>query len=55
MGARKKLNQANFAGCLLIAAFAGGLTGSWWVFIITAAILLALNLHSGDIRLGKRR
>ena len=39
MGAREKLNQASFAGSLLIAAFAGGLTGSWWVFIITAAIL----------------
>ena len=55
MGAREKLNEAYFIGSLLFAAVAGGLTGSWWVFIITTTILLALNLHSGDIRPGKRR
>ena len=31
------------------------IAGSWSVFIITAAILLVLNLHAGDIRPNRRR
>ncbi len=50
MGAREKLNSAYIGGSLLIAAIVGAVTDSWFVFMLTAAILLALNVHSGDIR-----
>jgi len=50
MGAREKLNAAYIGGSLLLAAIAGALTDSGLVFLIAAAVLLALNLHSGDIR-----
>ena len=55
MGAREKLNEAYVIGSLFLAAVAGSIAGSWLVFIITAAILLALNLHAGDIRPSGRR
>lgn len=54
MGARQKLNSAFVGGSVLIGAGVGCAAGSWLVFGVTAAILLALNLHAGDIR-GKRR
>ena len=50
MGAKRKLNAAYVAGSLLAAAVVGGLTGSGWAFIVTAIVLVALNVHSGDIR-----
>jgi hypothetical protein len=50
MGAKRKLNQAYVTGSLVIAAIAGGATGSWWVFILTAAILLATEVDAGNIR-----
>ena len=55
VGAREKLNEAYVIGSLLLAAIAGWISGSWLVFIIAAVILLALNLHAGDIRPSKRR
>ena len=55
MGAREKLNEAYVIGSLFLAAVAGSIAGSWLVFIIAAAILLALNLHAGDIRPSGRR
>ena len=50
MGAKQKLNNAYFTGSLLLAGFVGWAAGSWWVFLITALLLLALNLCNGDIR-----
>jgi len=55
MGARQKLNSGYIGGSLLVAVFAGLGFDSAWVFLITATVLLALNLHSGDIRPGKGR
>ena len=55
MGAREKLNSAYVIGSLILAAVAGSIGGSWLVFFIAAGILLALNLHAGDIRPSKRR
>ena len=50
MGAREKLNAAYISGSLVLAALVGAMTESWTVFFMTAVILLALNVHSGDIR-----
>ena len=47
MGARQKLNQAFVTGSLITAAVVGFLAQSWWAFMVTAAILLVLNLHKG--------
>ena len=50
MSARHKLNQAYVHGALVFAAVIGAVCGSWVVFWVTAAILVGLSLHSGDIR-----
>lgn len=54
MGARQKLNSGFITGSLAVAAGAGWVAGSWAVFLLAATVLLGLNLHSGDIRPGKR-
>ena len=54
MGARQKLNQAFATGSLITAAVVGFLAQSWWVFMVTAAILLVVNLNAGDIRPRRR-
>jgi hypothetical protein len=53
MTARGKLNRAFFNGSLLLSVGVGVLTGSWWIFGLTLAGLLALNLASDEIRLHK--
>jgi len=55
MGARNKLNSASVHGALAVAALVGAVTGSWGVFLLASAVLVATSLHSGDIRLGQRR
>lgn len=55
MSARHKLNQANVNGTLVIAGVVGAATESWTLFVILVAILVALSVHSGDIRLSSRR
>ena len=55
MGARQKLNQAYFNGAAVVAAGIGLLTESWTVFWIALVALLALSLHGGEIRPGRRR
>jgi hypothetical protein len=55
MGAREKLNGAHICGILLLAAMAGSATGSLAVFFIAAVVLLALAVHTGDIRPTKHR
>ena len=50
MNARKKLNAAYLGGSLAAASAIGWLTGSWGIFAILLAVLIALNLLGGDIR-----
>jgi hypothetical protein len=55
MGARRKLNEAHVVGSLGLAGFLGFVTGSWLVFAMAGASLLAASLATGDIRPGKGR
>ena len=50
MGAKKKLNAANFLGALFVASLVAGVTGSWSAFWISLAALLFAGLVAGDIR-----
>lgn len=50
MGAKKKLNSANVVGAVAVAAVMGAFFGSWAVFAISAAVLIASALYNGDIR-----
>ncbi len=50
MGARQKLNHAHATGILVFSAVLGAATGSWLVFLITAALGAAVSLQNGDIR-----
>jgi hypothetical protein len=54
VGARKKLNGAFICGSLGAAAIAGLLTQSVAVFLIVAAVLVGLNLYTGEIRPNKK-
>jgi hypothetical protein len=55
VGARSKLNGAYLNGALLIAGTAGILSGSWSIFGIALAGLLASSIISGSIRLPSSR
>ncbi len=55
MGARQKLNGSYFLGSLLTSGAVGCLMDSWVILVISLVILVVLNLHSGEIRLRKRR
>ena len=55
VSARHKLNAASVHGSTLIAALIGWLFGSWLVFLLAVAVLIATSLHAGDIRPGQRR
>ena len=50
MSARTKLNAIAVYGAVIVAAIAGGLAGSWTVFLIVFALVVAGGLHSGEIR-----
>jgi hypothetical protein len=50
MGAKKKLNAANFMGAFLIAGILGLVTNSLAVFLLVGAALLAAGWMAGDIR-----
>ncbi len=52
MNARTKLNSSYINGCLLFAALVGWLTDSFWIFVITATVLICGAIHATDIRLG---
>ena len=55
-GVRSTLNQMYATGSLILAAFIGLVYNSWLAFGSAAAILLALNIVGGHIRLaGFRR
>ncbi len=51
MNARIKLNTSYVYGCLIFAALAGWLSGSFMIFLLTSTVLLAGAFYSGDIRL----
>lgn len=50
MGARQRLNSLNLLAVLTISAVIGGFVQSWFLFLISAAVLAAILIHSGDIR-----
>ncbi|MBI1314469.1 hypothetical protein GC176_24515 [bacterium] len=52
--ARHKLNAAYIHGALLIAALLTAVTESWTVFILSASVLTATSILSGEIRLKSR-
>lgn len=54
MPAREKLNVAYLHGSLALAGLAGWTCGSWAVFAVAFAVLLAGNLLAGEIRPTKR-
>ena len=54
LGARAKLNLAYFQGALIVAAIVGGAFHSWWVFGITAMVLIGGQIAVGEIRLKQK-
>ncbi len=50
MNARKKLNQANVNGALLLALVVGWLFQSLSAFVVAALFFAASALYAGDIR-----
>jgi hypothetical protein len=54
MGARHKLNSAAVNGALIIGGLVGAISGSWLVFGVCAAVLVATSIYNGNIR-GRRR
>jgi len=55
MGARKKLNQANVNGALVIGAVVGLATQSWLVFALATTFVILGGFYAGDIRGGGGR
>ena len=51
MGARTKLNGANVLGAGFVAGLIGALFQSWIVFLIVFAIIAAVAMHDGSIRI----
>ncbi len=51
MGARQKLNAANFNGCLLLSAIFGTATESWLVFFMLMVIFVGFAYHQRSIRI----
>jgi len=51
MGARQKLNAANFNGCLLVATFFGAATESWGVFFVLLLVFIGFAVHEKSIRI----
>ncbi len=51
MSARTKLNGIIFGGVLIFAGLLGGITSSWLVFAIVAAIGTGVMIHAGEVRL----
>ena len=51
MGARKKLNAANFNGCLLISGLFGAAAESWLVFFMLMIVFVGFAYHQRSIRI----
>jgi hypothetical protein len=54
MGARDKLNSFWVVVIVLVAAFIGAVNGSWLVFFVALAVLVAIAVGEGGIRPGRR-
>ena len=50
MSAKHKLNAAAFNGAMLFALVAGGLSGSWGVFLVVLALMVVSAMVARDIR-----
>ena len=50
MTAKHKLNAAHVNGALVTAAVFGIASGSFFVFLLVAALLVAGSMHDGSIR-----
>ena len=50
MGARQRLNSFYLFAVLIVAALIGGTVQSWSLFLISAAVMILLLIHGGDIR-----
>ncbi len=56
MGARTKLNNVHVGGSIVLAGLVGIVTGSWLIFAVTGATLIASGVYLGNIRPnGKKR
>ena len=55
LSARKKLNAIYAGSSVAVAAIIGALAGSWVVFAVAVAVLIACSLAGDDIRPNKRR
>jgi len=51
MGARQKLNAANFNGCLLMAGIFGAAAESWLVFLMLFVVFIGFAYHQRSIRI----
>ena len=49
------MNEFNVLGSLGAAAVFGILTGSWMVFLVAGALMIAAGVCNGDIRTGRGR
>ena len=54
MNARNKLNADALQGAFLVAGIGGVLAGSWRLFFLLFALLIAVMVISGEIRLKPR-
>jgi len=50
LGARQELNGVHVLGSLGVAGFLGALTGSWAVFLVVGAAMIAGSFYTGGIR-----
>lgn len=50
LSAKHKLNVVVLYLVLLLAAIIGGISESWVVFVLTIAVLVAINFHNGMLR-----
>jgi hypothetical protein len=48
--ARKKLNQANVTGAMVVGTLAGLALNSWIAFVVVTVLLLAAAVYQRDIR-----
>ncbi len=50
MSARKRLNRLHLSGDILLAGVVGMLMQSWPALFLTLAVLVGLDLYTGDVR-----
>jgi hypothetical protein len=55
MRVREKMNALYVVGAVVLAGYIGLLANSWWWFAVVLALLVALNVYAGNIRLASNR